>query len=54
MESDFTGPVNIGSEEMITINDLALMVMDIAGKPLGIRQRSRTRRACAAAAPTTA
>jgi GDP-D-mannose 3', 5'-epimerase len=37
MASDFTGPVNIGSEEMITINGLATMVMDIAGKHLGIR-----------------
>jgi GDP-D-mannose 3',5'-epimerase len=37
MESDFAGPVNIGSEEMVTINQLAHMAMDIAGKPLGIR-----------------
>jgi GDP-D-mannose 3', 5'-epimerase len=37
MTSDFTGPVNIGSEEMITINGLAQMVMDIAGKYLAIR-----------------
>lgn len=37
MESDFTGPVNIGSEEMVTINQLAEMVMSIAGKPLSIR-----------------
>jgi GDP-D-mannose 3',5'-epimerase len=36
MESSFTGPVNIGSEEMISINNLALMAMDIAGKPLRI------------------
>lgn len=33
----FTGPVNIGSEEMISINDLARMAMDIAGKKLSIR-----------------
>ena len=32
MDSDFSGPVNIGSEEMITLNQLAEMVMDIAGK----------------------
>src|SRR5271155_890290 len=32
MDSNFAGPVNIGSEEMVTINQLALMVMDIAGK----------------------
>jgi len=36
MDSDFTGPVNIGSEEMITINNLAKMAMDIAGKQLQI------------------
>jgi GDP-D-mannose 3', 5'-epimerase len=36
MESDFTGPVNIGSEEMVTINQLAELVMDVAGKNLGI------------------
>lgn len=37
MDSNFTGPVNIGSEEMVTINQLAEMVMDIAGKKLSIR-----------------
>ncbi len=37
MESDFTGPVNIGSEEMVTINHLAEMVMSIANKKLTIR-----------------
>jgi GDP-D-mannose 3', 5'-epimerase len=37
MDSDFTGPVNIGSEEMVTINRLAEMIMDIAGKKLTIR-----------------
>lgn len=37
MRSEFTGPVNIGSEEMVTINQLAEMIMDIAGKRLGIR-----------------
>jgi nucleoside-diphosphate-sugar epimerase len=35
--TSFTGPVNIGSEEMVTINDLARIVMEVAGKPLGIR-----------------
>lgn len=49
MESDFIGPVNIGSEEMVSINDLADMVMRIAGKrmntkhidgPLGVRGRN--------------
>ncbi len=37
MKSDFIGPVNIGSEEMISINQLASMVMEIAEKPLSIR-----------------
>ena len=53
MDSDFSGPVNIGSEEMITLNQLAEMVMDIAGKklfvkhikgPLGVRGRSSDNR----------
>jgi nucleoside-diphosphate-sugar epimerase len=37
MESDCAEPVNIGSEEMVTINQLATMIMDIAGKELTIR-----------------
>lgn len=37
MNSSFQGPVNIGSEEMVTINQMARMIMDIAGKPLNIR-----------------
>jgi GDP-D-mannose 3',5'-epimerase len=37
MRSDWTGPVNIGSEEMVSILQLAEMVMDIAGKKLSIR-----------------
>jgi nucleoside-diphosphate-sugar epimerase len=40
MDSDFTGPVNIGSEEMVTINQLAEMIADIAGKKLTIRHIS--------------
>jgi nucleoside-diphosphate-sugar epimerase len=53
MESEFTGPVNIGSEEMVTINQLAQMVMDVAGKrvtirhipgPLGVRGRNSDNR----------
>ncbi|HEX4883881.1 MAG TPA: NAD-dependent epimerase/dehydratase family protein, partial [Casimicrobiaceae bacterium] len=35
--SAFPGPVNIGSEEMVTINGLARTIMDIAGKRLAIR-----------------
>lgn len=37
MNSNFTGPVNIGSEEMVTINQLAEMTMKIAGKKLKIK-----------------
>ena len=37
MDSAFTGPVNIGSEEMVTINQLAALVMEVAGKELTIR-----------------
>lgn len=37
MESDFMGPVNIGSEEMISINDFAKMVIDISGKNISIK-----------------
>jgi nucleoside-diphosphate-sugar epimerase len=37
MASDFAGPVNIGSEEMISINDLARLTMKVAGKKLTIR-----------------
>ncbi|MEX1112077.1 MAG: NAD-dependent epimerase/dehydratase family protein [Candidatus Andersenbacteria bacterium] len=36
MESGFGGPVNIGSEEMISINDLARMVIGISGKNLNL------------------
>jgi nucleoside-diphosphate-sugar epimerase len=34
MDSDFTGPVNIGSEEMISINDFAQMAIEISHKSL--------------------
>ena len=37
MRSDWTGPVNIGSEEMVTINQLAQMIIDISGKRLSIK-----------------
>jgi nucleoside-diphosphate-sugar epimerase len=49
MKSNAQGPVNIGSDELISINGLAEMVMAIAGKklsfkhipgPLGVRGRS--------------
>jgi GDP-D-mannose 3', 5'-epimerase len=32
--SNFTGPVNIGSDEMVTINQLADMIMQLAGEKL--------------------
>ena len=37
LESDYVHPVNIGSNEMIAINDLAKMVIDISGKNLSIK-----------------
>jgi nucleoside-diphosphate-sugar epimerase len=49
MNSNFVGPLNIGSQEMVTINSLAEMVMKIANKrlkikhvegPLGVRGRN--------------
>jgi nucleoside-diphosphate-sugar epimerase len=51
--SDFEGPVNVGSEEMVTINQLVDIVADIAGKklhkkhipgPLGVRGRNSDNR----------
>ena len=48
MRSNFEGPVNIGSEEMISINDFANMIIKLSGKllniknipgPLGVRGR---------------
>lgn len=37
MDSDFVGPVNIGSEEMIAIQDFANMAIEISGKKLSIK-----------------
>lgn len=37
MSSDFTGPVNIGSEEMVTINELASIAIKLSGKNLQIK-----------------
>lgn len=37
MTSEFQGPVNIGSEEMVTINALALLVIGMSGKKLSIK-----------------
>jgi nucleoside-diphosphate-sugar epimerase len=39
LRSNFAGPVNIGSDEMVTINQLVAIVADIAGKRLGIRHQ---------------
>jgi nucleoside-diphosphate-sugar epimerase len=36
VNSDFEGPVNIGSEEMISINAFAKMVIEISGKNINI------------------
>jgi GDP-D-mannose 3', 5'-epimerase len=53
MRSDFEGPVNIGSEEMVTINQLAEIVMGVADKkvalnhipgPTGVRGRNSDNR----------
>jgi nucleoside-diphosphate-sugar epimerase len=40
MESDFTGPVNIGSDQMISINNLTKLVIKLAGKRAGIKNIS--------------
>jgi len=37
MRSDVAGPVNIGSDEMISINDLAHMIAGLSGKRIAIR-----------------
>lgn len=53
VQSNFTGPVNIGSDEMVTINQLAQMAASIAGKeialkhidgPIGVRGRNSDNR----------
>jgi GDP-D-mannose 3',5'-epimerase len=53
MRSQFTGPVNIGSDEMVTINQLVSMAAEIAGKkltvvhidgPTGVRGRNSDNR----------
>ena len=49
MDSNFIGPVNIGSEEMVTINELVDIAAKVSGKtveknhvdgPLGVRGRN--------------
>ncbi len=36
-EGDWEGPVNIGSEEMVSINELARMIIEISGKKLSVK-----------------
>lgn len=56
-KENFSGPVNIGSEEMVSINELAQMIIDISGKyhlelshetgpdaPVGVRARNSDNR----------
>jgi nucleoside-diphosphate-sugar epimerase len=40
MRSDFAGPVNIGSEEMVSMDQFAAMIMDLAGKRVRIKHIS--------------
>ena len=53
MRSDCADPVNIGSDQMLSLNDLAMMIMEVAGKklsienvpgPLGVRGRTSDNR----------
>lgn len=37
VDSDFEGPVNIGSEEMISINNLAKLIADVSNKDVAIK-----------------
>ena len=37
MDSDYSGPVNIGSDEKVSINGLVRLVADIAGKQINIK-----------------
>ena len=53
MNSNYNQPINIGSDEMVSINELAQIAMDVAGKkqtirhidgPLGVRGRNSDNR----------
>jgi nucleoside-diphosphate-sugar epimerase len=54
MQSDYTEPLNLGSEEMVSINELARMILKMAGKdditvrhvagPQGVRGRNSDNR----------
>jgi GDP-D-mannose 3', 5'-epimerase len=37
MRSDYPSPVNIGSEEMVSINQLAHLASEVAGKTLSLK-----------------
>lgn len=37
MQSDYKKPINIGSDELISINDLAKMIIEISGKDIEIK-----------------
>ncbi len=37
MNSEFKEPINIGSEEMVTINQLAQMAIELSGKSIQIK-----------------
>jgi nucleoside-diphosphate-sugar epimerase len=37
MDSDFTNPINIGSEEKISLNDFAKLIIEISGKVVNIK-----------------
>ncbi len=53
MPSDYPEPLNLGQDRMVTINELADIVAEIAGIDDRARSTSTARRACAAATPTT-
>jgi GDP-D-mannose 3', 5'-epimerase len=54
MESDYREPLNLGSDEMVTVNELARMIIDVSGKdgimlrhvdgPQGVRGRNSDNR----------
>ena len=54
MESDYQEPLNLGSEEMVTVNELAWMIVEVSGKdgitlrhvdgPQGVRGRNSDNR----------
>ena len=53
MESDIDDPINLGSSELVTINQLVDIVEEIAGFDSSVGTTSTPRKASAAATPTT-